>query len=66
MARRWGSEAEPSFSTLKKAMVSLLRARDLSRKRIDVFTPEYGLKQPAGSETTATREFSTSDFRSST
>jgi len=36
----WAPSPKPSFSTLKKPMVSLCLARALSRMRIDVFTPE--------------------------
>ena len=42
-----------------------INVKNTSDDRKDIFTPEYGLNTPAGSEMTATRLFSTSILRSS-
>ena len=53
---------KPSLLILKKSILSVFLLNDLSNIRIDVLTPEYGLKTPEGNEITPIKDVSKSLF----
>ena len=66
MGVRLSPRSKPSAVILRNRISFLCRARRLSKNKMLVFTPEYGLNTPAGSETTAISESSTRNRRSFT